>query len=120
VTLLLIINVFFTGAPYVPESCCRPGGSKPLCTGVEAIVGPPTKGPPMESSYVKNEYLYTEGCYEKVIENVERNALILGGVAALVPLILVGLCLRIIYFIMLPLLMGQKGLPLSGCPLTPK
>ncbi|WAR24804.1 CD82-like protein, partial [Mya arenaria] len=75
-------------APYVPESCCR-SGSKPLCTGVETINGPPAKGPPMEASYVKNEFLFTDGCYEKIVKNVERNALILGCVAAFVPLLLI-------------------------------
>jgi hypothetical protein len=58
---------------------------------VQTINGPPSKGPPVYSSYAKNEHLYTEGCYEKVMVHLERNALILGGVAAFVPLLLVSL-----------------------------
>lgn len=74
-------------APYVPDSCCS--GNKQICTGIESINGPPSKGPPVLPSYQKNEYLYTEGCYEKVMVHLERNAIILGGVAACVPLLLI-------------------------------
>ncbi|XP_060605341.1 tetraspanin-18-like isoform X1 [Ruditapes philippinarum] len=74
-------------SPYVPDSCCS--GDKQICTGVQTINGPPSKGPPVYSSYAKNEHLYTEGCYEKVMVHLERNALILGGVAAFVPLLLI-------------------------------
>lgn len=37
----------------------------------------------------KNEHLHTSGCYDKLIVYLERNALILGGVAACVPFLLV-------------------------------
>lgn len=73
----------------MPDSCCA--GNKQICTGVEPINGPPAKGPPVNSAYAKNEHLYTDGCYEKVMVHLERNALILGGVAACVPLLLVSL-----------------------------
>lgn len=78
----------FPGYPYVPESCCH--DNKRICQGSEAINGPPTLGPPINKNYQRNEYLYTDGCYDKVIVHVERNALILGAVAAFVPLLLVG------------------------------
>ncbi|XP_060587437.1 CD151 antigen-like [Ruditapes philippinarum] len=74
-------------APFVPDSCCS--GDKQICTGVQTIKGPPSRGPPVSSSYAKNEHLYTQGCYEKVMVHLERNALILGGVAAFVPLLLI-------------------------------
>lgn len=74
----------------MPDSCCS--GNKQVCTGLEVINGPPSKGPPVPPSYQKNEHLYTEGCFEKVMVHLERNALILGGVAACVPLLLVSPC----------------------------
>lgn len=72
----------------MPESCCR--DNKRICQGSEEINGPPTKGPPVKKDYQTNEFLFTDGCYDKVMVHVERNALILGGVAAFVPLLLVG------------------------------
>ncbi|KAH3693679.1 hypothetical protein DPMN_081119 [Dreissena polymorpha] len=75
-------------APYVPESCCR-DGNKAICTGIETINGAPTRGPPMDKLYVHNDFLYTEGCYDKVLDNMRRNVYILGGVASIVPLLLI-------------------------------
>ena len=71
----------------MPESCCS--SNKRVCQGAQKLDGPPAHGPPVTGSYKINEFLYTDGCYEKVIFHVERNALILGGVAAFVPLLLV-------------------------------
>ncbi|KAL4235781.1 Tetraspanin-18 [Mactra antiquata] len=73
--------------PYVPDSCCS--GNKKICTGIETIDGPPARGPPIYAKYQKNEHLYTEGCYDKIMDHLERNTLILGGVAACVPLLLI-------------------------------
>ena len=71
----------------MPDSCCH--GNKAVCNGIEEIFGAPTKGPPIEIKHKANEYLYTEGCYDKLLVHLARNALILGGVAACVPLLLV-------------------------------
>jgi hypothetical protein len=85
----ILYQYVVSGAPFVPDSCCS--GDKQICTGVQTIKGPPSRGPPVSSLYAKNEHLYTQGCYEKVVVHLERNALILGGVAAFVPLLLVSL-----------------------------
>lgn len=73
--------------PLVPDSCC--GENIAICTGRHEIHGPPSYGPDVPISYAKNEHLHTSGCYDKLIVYLERNALILGGVAACVPFLLV-------------------------------
>lgn len=76
-----------TRVPLVPDSCC--GEDKGQCTGSKPVYGPPMKGPPMLKDYVENEHLYTEGCYDKLSGHLENHALILGGIGACVPLLLV-------------------------------
>ena len=71
----------------MPDSCC--GEDKGQCTGSKPVHGPPMKGPPMMKDYVENEHLYTEGCYDKLSDHLENHALILGGIGACVPLLLV-------------------------------
>lgn len=73
--------------PLVPDSCC--GENKALCTGSDPIYGPPDKGPPMMKDYKENEHLYTDGCYDKLVTHLESHALILGGIGACVPLLLI-------------------------------
>lgn len=78
-----------TLVPYVPDSCCADDKGK--CTGSDPnpINGPPMKGPPMLKGYEQNEHLYTEGCYDKLVGHLESHSLILGGIGACVPLLLV-------------------------------
>ena len=71
----------------MPESCCA--GDKAICQGHEKLYGPPEKGPPMMKGYLNNEHLYTEGCYDKLVAHLKGHSLILGGIGACVPLLLV-------------------------------
>ena len=41
--------------------------------------------------YETNEHLYTEGCYDKLVGHLASHSLILGGIGACVPLLLVSL-----------------------------
>ena len=83
------LTKYISGLPLVPESCCR--GDKAICQGHEKFYGPPEKGPPMMKGYLNNEHLYTEGCYDKLVTHLRGHALILGGIGACVPLLLVSL-----------------------------
>ncbi|KAK3592095.1 hypothetical protein CHS0354_019355 [Potamilus streckersoni] len=76
-------------APYVPDSCCKENGDKQICTGTFPINGPPAKKPPLLHDNVMNDHLNTDGCYDKVIVHLQKHALILGAVAACVPVLLI-------------------------------
>ncbi|KAL5015963.1 hypothetical protein ScPMuIL_005552 [Solemya velum] len=75
--------------PFVPDSCCAEDGDLSICTGQTDIRGPPAFGPEIESSYIRNDNLHKNGCYDKAIVYLKTHAVILGTVAASVPIFLV-------------------------------
>ena len=89
-SVITFILVFLV-TPLVPDSCCADNKGK--CTGSDPnpINGPPLKGPPIMPGYETNEHLYTEGCYDKLVGHLASHSLILGGIGACVPLLLVSL-----------------------------
>ncbi|XP_025109288.1 tetraspanin-18-like isoform X1 [Pomacea canaliculata] len=73
----------------VPESCCAKGDIH-LCTGLKPFDGPPIfyKGH-LEQHREINPYLYTTGCYDKLIDYLKTYSAVVGCVAAVVPIFLV-------------------------------
>ncbi|XP_005110000.1 tetraspanin-18 isoform X2 [Aplysia californica] len=72
----------------VPESCCAPGDIN-MCIGLSDFAGPPRflQGH-SEDMKKKNPYLYTDGCYESLIEYLRTYSAVVGAVAAVVPVFL--------------------------------
>ncbi|KAH9515417.1 hypothetical protein Btru_014391 [Bulinus truncatus] len=71
----------------VPESCCRSGDVK-ICTGEAPFEGPPR----FFKSHIfskTNPYLYTNGCYDKLIDYLMTYSAVVGVVAAIVPIFLI-------------------------------
>ncbi|KAK6180281.1 hypothetical protein SNE40_012467 [Patella caerulea] len=90
---------FSSGVPYVPSSCCDPAGELPKCDGTMALNGPPSLGPPINSSMVMNEALYPEGCYDKLQNSLEMNSLLIGGFAlATLVVMVIGILFSICLF----------------------
>nr|KAG5702075.1 hypothetical protein BaRGS_032324 [Batillaria attramentaria] len=74
---------------YVPNSCCAKGDVQ-LCTGLKSFNGPPLFFDSHLPKYREiNPYLYTTGCYDKLIEYLYTYSAVVGCVAAVVPLFLV-------------------------------
>ncbi|XP_041358502.1 CD151 antigen-like [Gigantopelta aegis] len=75
---------------YVPESCCKPNRDIAVCTGLAAIDGAPVLGPPINSSMSANDNLYTDGCYDKTVDHLDKYAMIIGyiGVATIIVMVL--------------------------------
>ncbi|XP_052058610.1 tetraspanin-18-like isoform X2 [Mytilus californianus] len=74
--------------PFVPESCCRPGWPVHDCQGINSEYdGIPVKGP--DPSVHSNPSLYTNGCYDKAIQYLEKHSLYIAIVAGAVPVFLI-------------------------------
>lgn len=72
----------------VPDSCCASGNLK-QCNGEEDFPGPPRyHNSHQEEKRNENPYLYTEGCYDSLIDYLKTYSLVVGIVAAIVPLFL--------------------------------
>ncbi|KAK7101196.1 tetraspanin-18B-like isoform X2 [Littorina saxatilis] len=73
----------------VPESCCAKGDLH-LCTGIKSFKGPPLfKNSHLPEYREVNPYLYTTGCYDKLMNYLDTYSTVVGCVAAIVPLFLV-------------------------------
>ncbi|XP_050403712.1 tetraspanin-9 isoform X3 [Patella vulgata] len=73
----------------VPESCCADGGIA-LCTGQEYFKGAPNHLNHFNPDFrQRNPYLYTDGCYDKLVEYLDQYSIVIGLVAAVVPLFLI-------------------------------
>ncbi|XP_076463119.1 uncharacterized protein LOC143295352 [Babylonia areolata] len=73
----------------VPESCCAKGDMQ-LCTGLKLFNGPPMFYDSHLAKYREvNPYLYTTGCYDKLIEYLHTYSAVVSIVAAVVPLFLI-------------------------------
>ncbi|KAL8584293.1 hypothetical protein ACOMHN_014712 [Nucella lapillus] len=73
----------------VPESCCAKGDIQ-LCTGQKDFNGPPVFFDNHLTQYQEiNPYLYTIGCYDKLIEYLKTYTTVVGCVAAVVPVFLI-------------------------------
>ncbi|KAL8557977.1 hypothetical protein ACOMHN_060482 [Nucella lapillus] len=73
----------------VPESCCAKGDMQ-LCTGLKQFSGPPMFFDNHLPKYREvNPYLYTTGCYDKLVDYLHTYSTIVSIVAAVVPLFLI-------------------------------
>ncbi|BFY99254.1 hypothetical protein BsWGS_02293 [Bradybaena similaris] len=73
----------------VPDSCCAPGDLN-VCIGETEFQGPPRFfSGHREDMRKTNPYLYTNGCYDRLIDHLKQYSAIVGTVAAIVPLFLV-------------------------------
>ncbi|KAK7490360.1 hypothetical protein BaRGS_00018339 [Batillaria attramentaria] len=75
--------------PQAEFDCCAKGDVQ-LCTGLKSFNGPPLFFDSHLPKYREiNPYLYTTGCYDKLIEYLYTYSAVVGCVAAVVPLFLV-------------------------------
>ncbi|XP_076440012.1 tetraspanin-18-like isoform X3 [Babylonia areolata] len=73
----------------VPESCCAKGDIQ-LCTGQKDFDGPPLFFDSHHPKYQEvNPFLYTTGCYDKLIDYLRTYTTVVGCVAAVVPIFLI-------------------------------
>ncbi|KAL4236390.1 CD63 antigen [Mactra antiquata] len=78
-----------SGKPYVPQSCCKEDGDINKCTGISTFNGPPSLNPPLSSTTAINTELYTNGCYDELVEYIQNHAVVIGvsSIAAVVVMI---------------------------------
>lgn len=95
------------GKQYVPFSCCDPKSNLEECVGRQDNVNkPPKEGPPITSTMRENKALYTKGCYDELDDLLERNALIIGGIALAALFIMV---MGVVFSICLCVQIGKQG-----------
>ncbi|XP_064604935.1 CD151 antigen-like [Liolophura sinensis] len=66
---------------YVPRSCCKSNTNISVCVGMISNDTPPSVGPPVMQKQALNLNLYTVGCYDRMVETLEANGLVIGVTA---------------------------------------
>ncbi|XP_076463124.1 CD82 antigen-like [Babylonia areolata] len=96
-----------TSKMQVPFSCCKPDSNLEMCVGRENNDNrPPKEGPPLNDTMEPNDALYKEGCYDKLDDFLDRNALVIGGVALAALFVM---ALGVIFSICLCVQIGRQG-----------
>lgn len=74
--------------PYVPESCCVPGASVHQCQGNDVkYKSIPRLG--IGIGVGNNEALFTDGCFDKAVDYLQKHSLYIAIVAGAVPVFLI-------------------------------